>query len=195
VFFLLIAMASEDVVLDLGVVKKLVRPGHGKRPGEGDEVTITYIGRLPNGHVFDESKRGENLTVSFRLDSPGVVPGEFLRLSEVRVASVDVPDLQCPLGLLVGVRSMAVGEVSTFDVPPAAAYGDEGHSLSGVPPRTRVIFDVTLVSAAVAASNDPSADLPASYNPLIDAESLKGHGNARLKSTDFAGALFKYQNV
>jgi hypothetical protein len=163
-----------------GVTKTVERPAlsDAVRPGVGDRVTVSYIGKLPSGQVFDTSRRGgPEETVSFELGSPYVVAG-----------------------LNVAVSSMAVGEQASFDLPPNAAFGEEGLPAAGVPPNSRVVFDVTLVAVNRSPSDPPSSrqqqpGLPSDYNPLLDADTLKGHGNDRLRATDFTGALYKYRQV
>ena len=78
-------------------------------------VTVSYVGRLEDGTVFDRSSRA---TFSLRQ----VIPG-------FRDA-------------IVGMR---VGESKTFSIPPEEAYGDNPPENSGIPPGATLVFDVTLL--------------------------------------------------
>ena len=85
----------------------------------GKKVVMKYIGKLPSGKIFDQTK-GNN-TFSFRLQA-----GEVIR------------------GWDVGVEGMREGDKRTLIIPGSMAYGKKG--IKGViPPNATLHFDVELV--------------------------------------------------
>ena len=100
---------------------------------------------------------------------------------------------------------MQVGECSKFKLHPDVAWGSEGLVSKGVPPDAEIDFEITLVSASrhskdtsssdVASSGRSNPDLPADYNPCVDAALLKDHGNNRLRANDTMGAYYKYRQA
>lgn len=61
-----------------GLQYKVLKPGVGAKPGDGDVALITYEGKLTNGTTFDKSEQPTPLQVA------GVVPGfsEGLKLMQ-----------------------------------------------------------------------------------------------------------------
>ncbi|MBM3927581.1 MAG: FKBP-type peptidyl-prolyl cis-trans isomerase [Sphingomonadales bacterium] len=59
-----------------GLQYKVLTPGSGARPTDSDVALINYVGKLPDGSVFDQSQQPTPMPVS------GVVPGfsEVLKL-------------------------------------------------------------------------------------------------------------------
>ena len=85
----------------------------------GKKVVMKYIGKLPSGKIFDQTK-GSN-TFAFRLQA-----GEVIR------------------GWDVGVEGMREGDKRTLIIPGSMAYGKKG--IKGViPPNATLHFDVELV--------------------------------------------------
>jgi FK506-binding protein 4/5 len=104
------------------VFKDILKKGEGySRPNESATVTVRYVGRLEDGTVFDSAHEHKETT--------------FV-LSE---------DLERPLGLEEGIRSMLKGETSKIMVKPAYGFRSEGHAEMKVPPNANLVYEVTLV--------------------------------------------------
>jgi peptidylprolyl isomerase len=71
---------------------------------EGDRVRVHYVGRLPDGKVFDSSEGAD--PIEFAAGSSEVLPG----ISE-------------------GVIGMSPGDQRTLTVPPDKAFGDRAEEL------------------------------------------------------------------
>lgn len=99
-----------------GVVFEVSEVGDGPSPTANDRVAVEYVGRLPNGEVFDQSEAGQPAVFSVG----GVVPG-------FREALLD----------------MRVGGQRTVYIPPDQAYGLAGQG--SIPPNSALVFDLTLV--------------------------------------------------
>jgi FKBP-type peptidyl-prolyl cis-trans isomerase len=78
-----------------GLGYRILAEGTGPKPGIGTAVKLTYVGRLKNGTVFDQSD----------------TPAEFL-------IGATVP------GLSVGLQMLGAGGKATFFIPPSLAYRD-----------------------------------------------------------------------
>lgn len=110
------------ILTDDGKVKKVVvQSGSGPQPSANDKALIHYTGFLPDGTPYDSS-RGHN-PVEFTLGR-GVISGWS-----------------------IGVRSMAVGEISNFTIDYDYAYGEKGYPPI-VPPKTELSFEIELLSIA-----------------------------------------------
>lgn len=70
--------------------------GHGPKPTDGDVALITYVGKLTNGTVFDQSPQPTPLPVA------GVVPG-----------------------FAQGLKQMQRGGRYRLVIPPQLGYGDK----------------------------------------------------------------------
>lgn len=120
------------VTLPSGLQYKVIKAGTGKKPTEGDTVTMNYQGKLVNGTEFgNSSKRGK--PESFQLNR--VIKGwkEALPLMEE------------------GAQWQVV-------IPPGLAYGEKGGPKgSGIGPNATLIFDVELVSAEKKPSEQSAA--------------------------------------
>lgn len=95
----------------------VTRNGAGKKPENGDSVTINYRGYFFDGRVFDKATQG----YSFILGLGQVIPG----LDE-------------------GIALMNEGAKFKFIVPYYLAYGTGGSNL--IPPYSSLVFDVELIS-------------------------------------------------
>jgi FKBP-type peptidyl-prolyl cis-trans isomerase FkpA len=101
-----------------GLVFISVQAGSGAKPGPGDSVKVHYEGKLPDGSVFDSSRRrGE----------PSTLP-----LDRV---------IKC---WSEGLQRMQVGEKAVLVCPPALAYGEAGKPPT-IPPASALVFDIELV--------------------------------------------------
>jgi len=102
-----------------GLQYRIVQDAEGPKPAATDQVTVHYVGTLPDGTQFDSSrKRGE--PTSFGLNQ--VIPG-----------------------WTEGVQLMSVGATYFFVIPPELGYGPGG--IGGViPPNATLHFEVELIS-------------------------------------------------
>jgi FKBP-type peptidyl-prolyl cis-trans isomerase len=116
------ALANTVLLTEDGKVRKtVVRDGTGPQPTEDQSAFIHYTGFLSDGTVFDSS-RGKN-------------PFQF----KIGVGVIR--------GWSIGVRSMAVGEVSNFTVHSDYAYGERGYPPI-IPAKAQLDFEIELVSLA-----------------------------------------------
>jgi len=124
-------MYKPPAELPEGVTKEIVTaaPAGGdhpnwKKPKEGDEVTVHYVGTLlSDGSEFDSS-RSRNKPFEFTLGKGQVIQGWDL-----------------------GVATMKKGEVAKFTLAPEFAYGDDG-SPPKIPAKATLVFEVELISWA-----------------------------------------------
>lgn len=98
-----------------GILLTELTPGSGNKPLASDEVQVKYVGRLPDGTVFDQSTQPQ----WFHLDS--VINGW-------RTALQQMP---------VGARWRLV-------IPSAQAYGADGAG-ELIPPNTPLVFEIELL--------------------------------------------------
>ncbi len=75
---------------------RVLSPGHGPKPTDSDVALITYVGKLRDGTVFDQSPQPTPLPVS------GVVPG-----------------------FAQGLKQMQRGGRYRLVIPPQLGYGDK----------------------------------------------------------------------
>jgi FKBP-type peptidyl-prolyl cis-trans isomerase len=95
--------------------------GTGAEAKAGQQVTVNYVGMLPDGTVFDaSSKHGQAFT--FALGAGQVIKGWDM-----------------------GVAGMKVGGKRRLIIPPAYGYGAQGAG-NIIPPNATLIFDVELVA-------------------------------------------------
>jgi len=98
-----------------GIVLLELKHGTGAKPGAQDSVYVNYVGRLPDGTVFDQSTQPQ----WFRLDS--VIAGW-------RSALVQMP----------------VGAKWRLAIPSSQAYGTEGAG-DLIAPYTPLVFEIELI--------------------------------------------------
>ncbi|KAF8588630.1 hypothetical protein K439DRAFT_1384157 [Ramaria rubella] len=101
-----------------GLKIKDVKVGSGKQAKAGNNVLMRYIGKLPNGSVFDSNTKGKPFT--FRLGK-----GEVIK------------------GWDQGIAGMHVGGERLLIVPPALGYGNK--SQKGIPAGSTLHFECKLV--------------------------------------------------
>jgi len=92
--------------------------GDGPQAKKGMKVSMRYIGKLPNGKVFDSNTKGKPFT--FRLGA-----GEVIK------------------GWDEGVAGMKVGSERLLIIPPSLGYGNR--KMDGIPPNSTLRFEVKLV--------------------------------------------------
>eukprot|EP01124_Arcella_intermedia_P009582 TRINITY_DN16262_c0_g1_i2.p1 TRINITY_DN16262_c0_g1~~TRINITY_DN16262_c0_g1_i2.p1 ORF type:complete len:211 (+),score=49.00 TRINITY_DN16262_c0_g1_i2:114-746(+) len=113
---------AKDVTGDGGVVKEIMKAGEGSsKPASGSEVTVHYVGRLPDGTQFDSS-RDRNEPFKFKLGEGQVIKG----WEEV-------------------VKTMKKGEISKVTLKPEYGYGSAG-SPPKIPPDATLVFEIELLS-------------------------------------------------
>jgi len=98
-----------------GILLTELAKGTGNKPSASDEVQVKYVGRLPDGTVFDKSTQPQ----WFRLDS--VISGWSSALQQ-----------------------MPVGAKWRLVIPSAQAYGADGAG-ELIPPYTPLVFEIELL--------------------------------------------------
>lgn len=98
-----------------GILLTELTPGSGTKPQATDEVQVKYVGRLPDGTVFDQSTQPQ----WFRLDS--VISGWSSALQQ-----------------------MPTGAKWRLVIPSAQAYGADGAG-ELIPPYTPLVFEIELL--------------------------------------------------
>lgn len=101
-----------------------LKVGTGPVAQNGDTVTVSYVGKLADGTVFDASANHGG-TFNFTLGAGQVIKGWDL-----------------------GVVGMRVGGERELVIPPALAYGSAGTPGGPIPANATLTFTVTLVSIA-----------------------------------------------
>jgi FKBP-type peptidyl-prolyl cis-trans isomerase FklB len=122
-----------------GLQYEVLQKTEGAQPQQGDIVTVNYVGKLPDGSVFDDSSAHGGA-----IDLPvneGVIPG-----------------------WVEGLKLMHVGEKYKLFVPSELAYGAESPSPM-IPANSVLVFELELVGIKkptdTAADTAPEADAPA----------------------------------
>ncbi|HMB90073.1 MAG TPA: FKBP-type peptidyl-prolyl cis-trans isomerase [Rhodothermales bacterium] len=119
--------------------------GEGDEAVEGARVTVHYVGKFLNGHVFDASlaefteRLDEDTPFTFTLGRNNVIPGWEQ-----------------------GIPGMRVGGKRQLLIPPELAYGSRGAGCPStgedeecaIPPNTTLIFDVELLSVQLPSTNN-----------------------------------------
>jgi FKBP-type peptidyl-prolyl cis-trans isomerase 2 len=82
---------------------------------QGDTVTIEYVGRLPDGEVFDTSDRA-------LAQQKGLLSENRDRV--YKPLTVDIGDDSVIPGLQEALVGMEEGQQATVTIPPEQAYGD-----------------------------------------------------------------------
>ncbi|MBP1126774.1 MULTISPECIES: FKBP-type peptidyl-prolyl cis-trans isomerase [Pseudomonas] len=98
-----------------GILLTELTPGNGNKPAASDQVQVKYVGRLPDGTVFDQSTQPQ----WFRLDS--VISGWRSALQQ-----------------------MPVGAKWRLVIPSAQAYGADGAG-ELIPSYTPLVFEIELL--------------------------------------------------
>jgi len=117
---------SGDLTGDGGIVRKTLKRGTsgGKKPSTGSEVSVHYVGKLPEGKVF-ATTRDQGGILTFIVDQDVGVPALFHKT----------------------VTHMAVGDVFSVTVQPAYGFGAAGNPGLGVPPNSVVIYEIELLES------------------------------------------------
>ncbi|MGI8923647.1 MAG: FKBP-type peptidyl-prolyl cis-trans isomerase [Fimbriimonadales bacterium] len=98
--------------------------GSGRQIVPGANVTVHYVGTLPDGFMFDTSykDKGEPYTFTYDPNEPAVI-----------------------IGWMEGLKGMKVGGRRKLTIPADLAYGANPQPGSPIPPNAALIFDVQLM--------------------------------------------------
>lgn len=110
--------SSKVKATESGLLYEVIKEGTGEQPVENSVVKVNYIGKLPNGKVFDESKKGE--------------PIEF-------------PLMNVIPGWREGLQLMKAGGKYKFYIPANLAYGMNGTPDGSIGPNEALEFEVELL--------------------------------------------------
>jgi len=123
---------------DTQVQAQEVSVGTGAAATPGMQVSVLYVGKLPDGTVFDSSQAHGNTPLAFTLGAPGLIAG-----------------------FQIGVNGMKEGGERLIAVPPSLGYGSQDvKDASGkvvIPANSTLVFDIKLVKVAAA----PATTTPA----------------------------------
>jgi FKBP-type peptidyl-prolyl cis-trans isomerase len=115
-----------------------VSVGSGTQATPGSTVSVLYVGKLPDGTVFDSSAAHGNQPLTFTLGAQGLIPG-----------------------FQIGVNGMKVGGERVMAIPASLGYGaTDVKDAAGkviIPANTTIVFDVKLVNVAAGTSTTPAA--------------------------------------
>lgn len=109
----------------MGVVKEVLRPGHGSKPSPGQRVTVHCTGF---GKDRDLSKK------FWSTKDPGQKEFQFL-VGKGRVIK----------GWDEGVLDMQLGEVARLRCSPDYAYGAGGFPDWGIQPNSELLFEIEIL--------------------------------------------------
>ena len=115
----------ENVVADMdktesGLYYKIIRPGKGKSPSAGSNVSVHYRGMLMDGSEFDSSYK-RNEPINFVLGKGQVISGWD-----------------------EGIELLNKGALAKLVIPSVLAYGSSGAS-GVIPPDATLVFEVELL--------------------------------------------------
>ncbi|MCC7407958.1 MAG: choice-of-anchor D domain-containing protein [Phycisphaeraceae bacterium] len=140
--FDIVGLGVDAVSLYGGVYAGTTDPGSGAHTTLGEKIQVHYALYEADGTFHETSAGGD--------------PFEF-----------DLGYGQVIDGWEIGLPGMAVGESRTLIIPPAMAYGDSGHSLSG---RT-LIFEVYLEDVTLPLAQPPEIGVAGNGQDITDGDS------------------------
>lgn len=125
--------AATTTAAETQVQAQDVTVGTGAEATPGATVSVLYVGKLPDGTIFDSSEAHNNEPLTFTLGAQGLIPG-----------------------FQIGVNGMKEGGERLMAIPPALGYGAEDvKDASGkviIPANSTIVFDVKLVKVTPAAA-------------------------------------------
>ena len=110
---------SKEITTASGLKYAITKHGKGAQPVKGSYVSVHYVGKLPDGQIFDTSRKGRPFSF-------------YLGLGEVIE------------GWDEGIALLRVGDEATFTIPANLAYGDDGAGPL-IKAGATLIFDVELM--------------------------------------------------
>lgn len=116
------AQMPQKLPTELTVTDTVV--GTGAEAKSGQQVTVQYVGMLPDGTVFDASSKHAETAKGFTF---ALGAGQVIK------------------GWDMGVAGMKVGGKRRLIIPPSYGYGAQGAG-NVIPPNATLIFDVELVA-------------------------------------------------
>ena len=111
-----------------GISLETLTQGTGPTPNEGDVVFINYVGKLPDGTVFDESQ------------DPPIPEGIFPKGNPFPLEDGAAID-----GFTEGLRKMQKGGKYVLEIPADKAYGAEPPPGAPIPPNSDLVFEVEVI--------------------------------------------------
>jgi FKBP-type peptidyl-prolyl cis-trans isomerase len=112
-------------ILSGNLQEKNIKIGTGKAAKEGDTISVSYVGKLSNGTVFDDSVN----------DNSG------------KPISLTIAAGKVIVGWVEGIPGMKVGGTRELVIPPALGYGCTSPS-SKIPENSTLIFTIDLVGVS-----------------------------------------------
>ncbi|WP_440880533.1 peptidylprolyl isomerase [Tenacibaculum sp. C7A-26P2] len=113
-------VASGYKETESGLRYQILQNAEGKKPSNGEMVSVHYKGQLLDGTVFDSSYKRKQ-PIEFAIGTGQVIPGWD-----------------------EGIKLLSVGEKARLVIPSKLAYGANGAG-GVIPPNATLIFDVELV--------------------------------------------------
>jgi FKBP-type peptidyl-prolyl cis-trans isomerase FkpA len=107
---------------DTGLYIEVLDEGQGDPADENEKVALYYMGRLPDGEIFDSNEGDDALLVD--------VSESFL---------ID--------GVMEGLQGIRMGESRRLVIPPDLGYGETG-DLGYVPRNSWIVYEVRRVDIA-----------------------------------------------
>jgi FKBP-type peptidyl-prolyl cis-trans isomerase len=104
---------------DTGLYIEVLDEGQGDPAGEDEKIAINYMGRLPDGDIFDSNEGDEALLVELN-----------------RSFLID--------GVMEGLQGISLGERRRLVIPPDLGYGETG-DLGYVPRNSWLVYEVRRV--------------------------------------------------
>jgi FKBP-type peptidyl-prolyl cis-trans isomerase len=117
-FFAELKKNTNVVGMPSGLRYEILKPGTGPYPKAGKTVEITYVGRLLDGKVFDQTEGGDTYNVELK-NPPGPWP----------IA-----------GWTEGLQRINKGGKIKLYIPPSLGYGDQAYD--GAPPYSTLIYEI-----------------------------------------------------
>lgn len=103
------------------LIIKDITIGKGEAAGKYDTVLVHYVGRFPDGKVFDSSQSRFGGPHKYSLTAKTLIEGWRL-----------------------GIVGMKVGGKRRLTIPPHLAFGPQGKA-GRIPPNSTIIFDIELL--------------------------------------------------